>query len=204
MSLPPATMNPNDKSQNHDEEWEDLLGTGTIMKRILHEGHDEEIDPEEEIQQLEAPRKFFALVDVSVRCNNRTLVSECRRNFLISCESDIFAGVHLAIPLMKVAEKSQYRMHPKFCYGSVGCKSADVPPNAHIDLVIKLIFRIPFDEFLERITTTERIHICRRKKERGKFWWDNGNVYMATNLYSSIVEIARATEVDELETNLED
>lgn len=172
------------KTEGEDEEWEDLLGTGTVLKQVLVRGSRGDID-------MEAPRKFFALIDIETRCNDKVIPSECHENFLINVDADLFPGAHLVIPLMDIGEKSHYKFDSKFSYGQTG-NLPDIPKNSKLDCMITLKLRsADYDEFLEQLSPSERIKLANRKKERGKFWYSRSDYQNAITIYESLTELCQ-------------
>lgn len=170
--------------EGEESEWEDLLGTGTVLKRVLAKGTRGDID-------MEAPRKFFALIDIETRCNDRLIPSECHENFLINVDADLFPGAHLVIPLMDIGEKSHYKFDPKFGYGETG-NLPDIPANSELDCIIILKLRSSdYDEFLEQLSPRDRVKLASRKKERGKFWYSRSDYQNAITIYESLTELCQ-------------
>lgn len=169
-----------------DDDWDDLLGTGTIMKRVLVAGNpnDQDID-------MEAPRKFFALIDIETKCNDIVIKSDSHQNYLINSDADLFPGAHLVIPLMNVGEKSEYIFDPKFGYGEQGNPSASIPPGGKLECVITLKLRAAYDEFLEQLSMAERLKLAARKKERGMFWYSQANYQNAISIYESLTDLCK-------------
>jgi FK506-binding protein 8 len=173
-----------DGDEEEEEEWEDLLGTGTVLKQVVVGGERGDID-------MEAPRKFFALIDIETRCNDKLIPSECHKNFLINVDADLFPGAHLVIPLMDIGEKSHYKFDPKFGYGETG-NLPDIPANSKLDCIITLKLRSSdYDEFLEKLLPRDRIKLASRKKERGKFWYSRSDYQNAIAIYESLTELCQ-------------
>lgn len=192
-----------EEEQDGDEEWDDLLGTNTVLKQVLVRGkrwQEDANDPDDDGINMEAPRKFFALIDISTRLHGdlgvKPIDSESHENFLINSDADLFAGVHLVIPLMDVHETSRYIFDPKFAYGQLG-NLPHVPANAKLDCIITLKMRSSYEEFLERLRPSERLLVANRKKERGKFWYSREDYPNAIAIYQSL------TDLCELEVNVD-
>lgn len=168
-------------TDNDNTDWEDILGTGSVLKQVLEAG-------ERQDQDMEAPRKFFALIDIETRCDGKLVKSDSHENFLINSDADIFPAAHLVIPLMDINEKSRFLFDAKFCYGERG-KSDEIGPNSKLECVITLKVRAPYDEFLSELTPTERIKLAVRKKERGKFWFLREDYQNAIVIYQSLVDL---------------
>lgn len=164
-------------------DWEDILGTGSVLKQVLEVG-------ERQDQDMEAPRKFFALIDIETRCDGKLVESESYKNFLINSDSDIFPAAHLVIPLMDMNEKSRYLFDAKFCYGPRG-NPPYIGPNCKLECIITLKIRAPYDEFLDDLTPSERIMLANRKKDRGKFWFQRGDFQNAIVIYQSLTDLCQ-------------
>uniref|UniRef100_A0A6G1SMI0 peptidylprolyl isomerase n=1 Tax=Aceria tosichella TaxID=561515 RepID=A0A6G1SMI0_9ACAR len=175
--------------QDETDDWEDLLGTGTVMKQVVVHGSRASVDELDGIN-LEAPRKFFASIDIETRLEDRLLETESHKDFLINNEADIFPGAHLVIPLMELNETSRYRFDPKFVYGQTG-NPPEVPPNAILECTITLKSRAPYDEFLERLTFTERYNLAKRKRDRGIFWYHREDYDSSISVFQSIIDLCQ-------------
>lgn len=183
-----------DAQQSGDGDWEDVLGTGTVMKQVLVAGDRGQSDLD-----MEAPRKFFALIDIETSCNQKLIKSESHKNFLINVDADLFPGAHLVIPLMDVGEESRYIFDAKFGYGESG-NLPDIPPNTKLECIITLKLRSAYDEFLEQMSAGERIQLANRKKERGKFWYSQGKYQNAITIYQSLTDLClEPAELEEQE-----
>lgn len=171
-----------------EEDWEDLLGTGSVLKQVLIKGHRMESD---DGIDMEAPRKFFALIDIETKCNNQLIRSESHRNFLSNVDADLFPGAHLVIPLMDINETSMYKFDPKFCFGKEGLEESGIPANSKLECKITLKLRAQYDEFLEQMSPSEKIKLALRKRERGKFWFARSNYQNAITMYQSIADLCQ-------------
>lgn len=178
----PETIENNTDLEN-DDDWDDLLGTGTVLKKVLVPGHRSEQDLD-----MEAPRKFFALIDVETRYKNKLIQSESHKNYLISADADLFPGAHLVIPLMDIGEQSRYIFDAKFGYAEFG-SAPDIPPQAKLECIITLKLRAQYDEFLNEMSPEERVKLANRKKERGKFWYSRGQYQNAITIYQSLLDL---------------
>lgn len=176
-------------------EWEDLLGTGTVMRQIIVHGS-RPSEAETDGIDLEAPRKFFACIDIETRLNDKLLATESHKDFLINNDADLFPGAHLVIPLMELNETSRYRFDPKFTYGRKGNPS-EIPPDATLECTITLKSRAPYDEFLEQLTFTERYNLARRKKERGVFWYRREDYDSSISVFQSIIDLCQSLDFND-------
>lgn len=166
-----------------DEDWEDLLGTGTVLKQVLVPGRRGESDLD-----MEAPRKFFALIDIETMYEKKLIESESHKNYLINADADLFPGAHLVIPLMDIGEQSRYIFDAKFGYSESG-SPPEIPPFATLECIITLKVRAQYDEFLDEMSPEERVKLANRKKERGKFWYSRGNYQNAITIYQSMLDL---------------
>lgn len=173
-----------------DEDWDDLLGSGAVLKQIIERGRREDDDDID----MEAPRKFFALIDIETKCNGKLVESESHKNYLINSDVDLFPGVHLVIPLMDIHERSRYIFDSKFAYGELSMGPL-VPARSKLECIITLKFRCPFDEFLDQLTLAARLGLARRKNERGKFWFKHEHYSNAIAMYQSMVELCQLDAV---------
>lgn len=168
-------------------EMEDVLGTGTVLKQVLSPG-DQPGDTD-----MEAPRKFFALIDIDTKLagSDQFIESECHTDFLLSVDADLFSGAHLVLPLMNINEKARFIFDSKFAYGSLG-NPPHIPPDSKLECVITLKSRVPHQEFVENhlydedlLKLTERLALANRKRERGNFWFSRSDLPNAITCYKS-------------------
>lgn len=173
----------NESEVVNEEDWDDLLGTGTVMKQVLIPGRRSEHELD-----MEAPRKFFALIDIETSYKNKLIESESHKNYLISADADLFPGAHLVIPLMDIGEQSRYIFDAKFGYAEFG-SPPEIPPQAKLECIITLKLRAQYDEFLNEMSPEERVRLGNRKKERGKFWYSRGQFQNAITIYQSLLDL---------------
>lgn len=179
-----------------EEDWDDLLGTGTVLRQVVEPGRRPDEDEDDGITH-EAPRKFFALIDVEITIQGRLL--ESYKNFLINNDADLFPGAHLVIPLMDLDETSRFKFDAKFAYGQKGDAALQIPPNALLECLITLHVRAPYDQFLEQLTANERFRLAERKRERGRFWFLREDYELAISMFQSMADLCNyepGTEVN--------
>lgn len=177
------------ESNNKYEDFDDVLGSGTLLKKVIEPG-EHRGDP-----NVEAPRKFFAVIDIETKLEKSDTIikTESFKDYLISTEADLFSGAQIVLPLMKTGEVSRYILDPKFCYGSEG-NPPHIPPNSKLDCTIKLLSFIPHEEFIschlldaELFPLEMRDKIAIRKKERGNFWFARNDFKYALLAYKSAI-----------------
>ena len=174
-------------TESQGDDWDDLLGTGTVLKKVIEPGRRPQLDDED--ISPEAPRKFFALIDIETFHGDKRIAGESHENYLINCDADLFAGAHLVIPLMDINEKSRYIFDPKFAYGELGIVPLGIPANAKLECIITLKIRSQYEDFLNEMCLREKIQLAARKKERGKFWVSREDYYNAISIYQSMTEL---------------
>lgn len=162
-------------------EEEDILGTGAILKQVIKTGDPGDLD-------MEAPRRFFAFIDIETRLDGKLIESDSHTNFAISVDSDLFPAVTIVIPLMNIGEKSLFKFKPRFAYGDKG-NLPEVPPDSTLECTIKLLSRYASEEYIDnhlnKMELKQRLCIADRKRERGNFWFKKEEYQYAIESYKS-------------------
>lgn len=118
------------KSDKSDEvpEWQDLLGSGSIMKKILREG-----TPDTRPEKLQK-----CTISYELGLDDGTFV-EKKENFVVDLgDSEVVQGLDVALGLMNINEKCMLKIQARLAFGSVGL-APKIPPNATVIYVIELV-----------------------------------------------------------------
>lgn len=131
-------------SKERKKEWEDLLGSGSIMKKIVKEG-----EPHSRPQRLEKCR-------ISYECNleDGTVVDKSENFELLLGDCEVIQGLDLAIGLMNVGEICELKIQPRLAYGSKGLEPK-IPSDATVHYRVELLSAEPEEE-LENLTVEQR------------------------------------------------
>ncbi|XP_019877780.2 peptidyl-prolyl cis-trans isomerase FKBP8 [Aethina tumida] len=162
----------NDKKQENKDEWVDLLGSGSIMKKIIREGL-----PDTKPQRLQKCRINYTCTledDPEV-----ILQEEGNEIFLGDC--DVIQGLDVAVALMNLNERCLLKIAPRLAYGQKGLPGK-VPENATVVYDIELTAVEPEVE-PESLSVKERKIIGNKKRVRGNWWYCRGENNLAIQCY---------------------
>lgn len=206
-----AEMNSSTEQQKEQEtsekkdEYMDILGNGTLLKKVIKEGQDER--PE---------GKDIAVINYTGRLDDGTIVEE-DRDFVVQIDDvEVVQGLDMALKLMNIGEQAEVIVSSRFAYGEEGLKNEEhpersVPPNAKITYTVELISSKEESD-LESKSYAARKEIGNQKRLRGNFWMKRQEYNLAIQSYRRALEyldeseggITNPTESGDLEpTNAE-
>jgi len=170
--------NPVEGVEIKKEEWEDVLGSGRLKKKILVEGEDGSGRPE---------RGAAVTLDVTERLEmDGEVVSDTKGLEFNVGESEVLQALDLAVPLMNKGEECLLDVESTFAYGEKG-NGEDVPPESRLFLTVRLVDWSP-SRLVPDIPLEERAAIGVRKRDRGNNWYSRGDYSLAVQCYRKAVE----------------
>lgn len=192
-------------SKDKNEEYLDILGNGTLLKKVLKEGQGER--PES---------KDIAVINYTGRLDDGTIVEEERDCVVQIDDVEVVQGLDMALKLMNVGEQAEVIVAARFAYGELGLKDEDhpertVPPNEKITYTVELV-STKEETDLESKSYAARKEIGNKKRLRGNFWMKRQEYNLAIQSYRRALEyldeseggITNPTESGQLEpTNAE-
>lgn len=192
-------------SKDKNEEYLDILGNGTLLKKVLKEGQGER--PES---------KDIAVINYTGRLDDGTIVEEERDCVVQIDDVEVVQGLDMALKLMNVGEQAEVIVAARFAYGELGLKDEDhpertVPPNEKITYTVDLV-STKEETDLESKSYAARKEIGNKKRLRGNFWMKRQEYNLAIQSYRRALEyldeseggITNPTESGQLEpTNAE-
>ena len=93
----------------------------------------------------------------------------------------VIEGIEIALERMVVGETSRLKIHPKYAFGLSGNEAFNIPPNAHVEYVVKLIdCEKDIEEW--KFNNEERVAQSNIYKEKGTNYFKKANVRKPTNL----------------------
>ena len=138
----PATP-PSEKTEE-EPEWTDLLGSGSVMKKIITQGS----------PNTRPDRRMKCVVNYELTLADGKLV-ERKDNVEIQLgDCDVVQGLDVAVGLMNVGEKCRLKIEPRLAFGTVGL-SPKIPPNAKVVYDVELVAAEP-EEDPESLSILER------------------------------------------------
>lgn len=109
-------------------EWQDLLGSGSIMKKILEEG-----TPDTRPERLQR-----CTINYELGLDDGTFV-ERKENFEVHLgDCEVIHGLDVALGLMNVKEKCMLKIQSRLAFGSVGL-APKIPANATVIYIVELV-----------------------------------------------------------------
>lgn len=174
--------------KSKEGEWEDVLGSGHLLKKIIKKGTDVRPD-----------RREICELKYKCYCDDK-LIEESESKKVPVSDSELIQGLDLLLPLMYVGEISEVKIGPRFAYGSRGLKENDIeiPPDATLHYTIELLSVEP-DPEIETMSVETRKEIGLRKKSRGNWWYAREDYNSAKQCYKRALEYLDYTEQDDNE-----
>ncbi|GJQ85529.1 hypothetical protein Trydic_g10830 [Trypoxylus dichotomus] len=179
-----------DKDENKDipgaekspQEWEDILGSGSIMKKTIQAGK-----ADSRPQRLQ-----ICEINYESKLESGILVEKCDNFIMQLGDCDVIQGLDLAIGLMNVGEICELKIEPRLAYGTKG-----LPPLIPADA--KVLYRVELisakdEEETEKLTVSQRKTMGNKKRERGNWWYGRGENTLAIQCYRRALDY-----LDELE-----
>ncbi|KAL7636064.1 UNVERIFIED_CONTAM: hypothetical protein RMT77_013883 [Armadillidium vulgare] len=162
--------------EDEESEWMDVLGTGSLKKKILKEG----------ITDSRPTKRDTVRINAIGRLENGTQFEELHDLVFTVGDGEVIHGLDLIVCLMDKDEESEIFMESRFAYGEKGFEP-HVPPNSNVFYVVHLIDYKPEDE-PESLSVQERLSIGIRKRERGNWWFKREDNHQAISCYKSAVD----------------
>jgi len=180
-----AADDPPLESLKDPEGWEDVLGSGRLVKRVVTPG------------ELGTRPARGARVTVNVVERNMDGLELGRQEelqFNVG-ESEVVQALDLALPLMEKGEVAEVRSEHTFMYGVLG-EGERVEPNTDILLTVELV-RWKELGAAPDIPLEERAGIGVLKRERGNRWFTRGEYSIAVQCYRKAAEYLDDKQIDE-------
>lgn len=176
-----STGQPEAATKDNQEEYMDILGNGTLLKKVLKEGQGER--PES---------KDIAVINYTGRLDDGTIVEEERDCVVQIDDVEVVQGLDMALKLMNVGEQAEVIVSSRFAYGEQGLKDEDhsertVPPNEKITYTVELVSSKEESD-LESKSYAARKDIGNKKRLRGNFWMKRQEYNLAIQSYRRALE----------------
>lgn len=153
------------------DEWDDVLGSGGLLKKILKEG------------QEDTRPKRLELCTINYKCTleDGKEVEKGENVIIQLSDLEVIQGVDLGLTLMNVGEKSIFKIQPRLAYGSQGLDTR-VPPDTSVFYEVELL-KVEEEIEMENLTILQRKKIGDKKKKRGNWWYSRGECTFAIQCY---------------------
>lgn len=181
----PSTSKQN--AEEPKEEYMDILGNGTLLKKVLQEGTGDR--PES---------RDIAVINFTGRLEDGTVVEEEKDMVVQIDDVEVVQGLDMTLKLMNVGERAEVIVDARFAYGEQGHKNEEnpersIPANAKITYTVELV-STKEEPDLETKTYTARKEIGNKKRLRGNFWMKRQEYNLAIQSYRRALEYLDESE----------
>lgn len=178
---------PSTSKEEPKEEYLDILGNGTLLKKVLQEGSGER--PE---------GRDIAVINFIGRLEDGTIVEEEQGMVVQIDDVEVVQGLDMTLKLMNVGERAEVIVDARFAYGEQGYKNEErpersVPANAKITYTVELV-STKEEADLETKSYTARKEIGNKKRLRGNFWMKRQEYNLAIQSYRRALEYLDESE----------
>ncbi|GBP13797.1 Peptidyl-prolyl cis-trans isomerase FKBP8 [Eumeta japonica] len=181
------------------EEWQNLLGSGSLLKKIIKSG--------DESEGLRPKRGDICRISYELRLRDNTeCIIEQKEQTKIYCgDNEVLQGLDLALILMYKGEECLLQIDPRFGFGEAGLKPGESlgtigeteskkydGPIISSDtwLQAKLVLHDWSEEpEHETLSIAERMEIGSRRRNRGNWWYGRGETQLALQLYRRALDV---------------
>uniref|UniRef100_A0A182PMV5 peptidylprolyl isomerase n=1 Tax=Anopheles epiroticus TaxID=199890 RepID=A0A182PMV5_9DIPT len=168
-----------------ESECMDILGNGTLLKKVLKKGRSE----------LRPESKDLVTISYTGRLDDGTVVEE-QQNVVVQIDDvEVVQGLDMALKLMNEGEVAEVVVNPRFAYGELGLKDPTeqdpvirtVPPNSTITYTVELV-SMQEESDIDARTYTSRKEIGNKKRLRGNYWMKRQEYNLAIQSYRRALE----------------
>lgn len=159
-----------------EDEFLDILGNGTLLKKILEKGLGDRPNMGDEVivlmtKEIPEIEKVFPEEEITY----------------VLGDGDVVQALDLSVALMNTGEKAMIIAGYKYMYGDLGLEP-DIPPKSNFKLIVKLIASNgPLD--YPTMTFSRRFEEAKKKKEMGNFMFKRKEFALALNSYTKASRI---------------
>lgn len=186
------------------EEWQDVLGSGALLKKILTQG--------DESNGSRPQRSDICRIsyELKLRDDNQDLIEKRDQVKIYLGDNEILQGLDLALTLMYKGETCLLQIAPRFAYGEMGLKpgeslglvgEVDSPKynGAPIGSDTWLEARLELHDWAEEpdhetLPIAEKMEIGTRRRCRGNWWYGRGEAQLAVQLYRRALDVLDESE----------
>ncbi|GBG31810.1 Peptidyl-prolyl cis-trans isomerase FKBP42 [Hondaea fermentalgiana] len=171
-------------SNANDDEWQDIMGGGVVLKRTVREG----TGPTPEFKSL-------AYVHYVGRVQGKDKDAEPFENTREAGKGqpvevtigdnvleEVVPGLTLAVRLMKEGEVADVKVNHRFAYAHLGLGDK-VKPNEDVEFRVELVRVDDPEKEPVDMTPEELIGSVRKRKERGNYFFEQGRLDKALQCY---------------------
>lgn len=153
------------------DEWEDVLGSGALLKKILQPG----------TENTRPQRLDMCVLNYKCSLEDGTEVETAENAKIQLGDLEVVQGIDVALALMNMGEKSLLKLEPRLAFGSQGLDTR-VAPNTTVFYEIELV-KTELETEMDTLTMDQRKKIGDIKKQRGNWWYGRGECTFAIQCY---------------------
>mmetsp|Transcript_50241 Transcript_50241/g.98493 ORF Transcript_50241/g.98493 Transcript_50241/m.98493 type:complete len:419 (-) Transcript_50241:161-1417(-) len=163
-----------DSESSKDAEWEDILGTGAVRKKVVSVG---------DTTQRPAYGQRVTLKYSGKLSEGGEIFQEPKEETVTVGDGDIVAGVELAIKMMSLGEQAIVECDSRFGYGEKGSKALNVPGGANLEFAVELVSLGSEKKAPAQMTVAERLELALDKKTKGTAFFKDEQYDKALRCY---------------------
>lgn len=174
-----------DVEAKRKDEWQDILGSGVIMKKILKEG-----EPDSRPRRSEK-----CLINYTCRledADEETFVEKGESYEIGLGEGDVVQGLDVAIGLMNKKERCLLKIGSRLAYGEKGLPP-NIPGDATVTFDVELA-DVQSEYDFDTMSIQERRRVGNKKRERGNWWYQRGENTLAIQCYRRALDFLDEVE----------
>ncbi|CAK1584702.1 unnamed protein product [Parnassius mnemosyne] len=186
------------------DEWQDVLGSGAMLKKIIKQG--------DESEGLRPHRSDICRIsyEIKIKDGNGDVLEKRDQVKIYLGDNEVLQGLDLALTLMYKGEACLLHMAPRFGYGDNGLKPGDslglvgevdglkydgpvIGPDTWLEVKLELHDWSEEPEH-ETLSIAERMEIGTRRRKRGNWWYGRGESQLAIQLYRRALDVLDESE----------
>ncbi|XP_066260669.1 peptidyl-prolyl cis-trans isomerase FKBP8 isoform X2 [Euwallacea similis] len=187
-------LNSNEKDlvegDEKSKEWQDILGSGIIMKKVLNEG-------EPESRPLKSDKCIINYTCRLEEADEKDFAMEEKNFELALGEGDVIQGLDVAIGLMNKHERCLLKIGSRLAFGDKGL-APKISGGASVIFDIELVDTSPKEDFAS-MSIQDRQRKGNLKRERGNWWYQRGENTLAIQCYRRALDYLNEVESENAE-----
>ncbi|XP_045452603.1 peptidyl-prolyl cis-trans isomerase FKBP8-like [Melitaea cinxia] len=199
-----AATEKENKVDKPPEEWQDVLGSGALLKKILKTG--------DESNGSRPRRSDICRIsyELKIRDGSQDLIEKRDHVKIYLGDNEVLQGLDLALTLMYKGEVCLLQIAPRFAYGETGLKTGEslglvgevdgpkyegtpIGPDTWLEARLELHDWTEEPDH-ETLPIAERMEIGVRRRCRGNWWYGRGEAQLAVQLYRRALDVLDESE----------
>ncbi|KAL0869708.1 hypothetical protein ABMA27_005947 [Loxostege sticticalis] len=188
-------------TETKPDEWQDVLGSGALLKKILKPGKDDSRPNRGDICRIS--------YELKIRDSGHIVEKRDQVKIYLG-DNELLQGLDLALTLMHEGEENLLQLAPRFAYGETGLKPGEslglvgeldgpkyegpvIDPETWLEVRLELHDWNEEPEH-ETLPIAERMEIGTRRRARGNWWYGRGEPTLAVQLYRRALDVLDESE----------